>query len=175
MGQAISDIKCPCSKCKQTLKREEILLAIGNRIEKYDNICLQNALRKMPDFKHCPKPDCGFGGLVDLNSSFTICSECKFKFCHFCSSEFHQGYNCKQYFIMKIMNGNDLEAKSQIVIQVTSKRCVQTARCLFKRAEVAHTCNVLIVSLISVGLAWKNILRVISEIDIRNLLQIDPL
>lgn len=103
-----SSVTCPMPECKEHISHTEVKRCISEEEhERYQEFLLQDALKKDPACRWCPKPGCETAMIGDPNTPLMRCpkAECNFSFCFNCKEKWHTDLTCAQYQAWKKDNG----------------------------------------------------------------------
>jgi len=136
-----AQIKCPV--CKKEMEFEDIMRVVDDALrDEYQDVLFQKVLRDMPNYCHCPMPNCKGGGVFEPNQSFVVCDSCGSSICPHCHEEFHFSVTCKARKEWKLVN-NTAEAETEQWKRKKSKNCPECKSPIEKTVGCDHmTCSV---------------------------------
>lgn len=97
-------IRCPNIECEHFLSEAEVQHVAFEKLEDFRAIVLKHTLETMPDFRYCPRTDCGGAMIKGENTNKMVCPTCEFEFCFECNDPYHDNSTCEEYQQWKIDN-----------------------------------------------------------------------
>mgnify|MGYP001081385296 CR=1 FL=1 len=122
---------CPDMGCKKQLMPVDVQQIVpADRLEKYEEVMLQTALRTMSDLVYCPRPICRSPVIrADAADKLCICGSCSFVFCAMCFRSFHGPSDCRaDSGIIREFMAADEDHRQQLEImygQATFRRALE--------------------------------------------------
>ncbi|CAG8757563.1 6287_t:CDS:2 [Gigaspora margarita] len=103
--------------------------------ERYDYLCLHQAIRKMEDFRWCSNLICGSGQehFERDSAPIMICKACEQKTCYKHAIPWHEGRTCAEYDIEK----ETPDGSTRDAIERETKPCPKCQIRIFKTATPA--------------------------------------
>ena len=102
-------IRCPHDGCKGLIKYEEVRMVLPPaEFDHYGQFLLDDALKKDPTVRWCPRPGCGTAMIAESDNPMMRCpkSTCNFAFCKNCKEKWHTDLTCNMYQQWKKENAN---------------------------------------------------------------------
>ncbi|CAG8576764.1 10699_t:CDS:2 [Ambispora leptoticha] len=103
------NIRCPKPGCRVKLTYHDIKRLVSKEtFERYDNLLLCHAIRKLKDFRWCKNPECGSGQEHTTGDDEPImtCIACHSKSCFTHDVPWHKDHTCDE-FSEKIQTENE--------------------------------------------------------------------
>jgi len=142
-----SDIKCPSGQdCEHRLQPEEVKKCLANNPEQYDRyqtLLLNDALKKDPECRWCPKPGCNTAMLGNPGIPMMRCPKktCAFAFCFNCKEAWHNDLTCEQFQQWKQDNSAS-SSRFEVWAQQNTKKCPKCHVAIQKAGGCNHmTCT----------------------------------
>merc|ERR1712013_570457 len=92
----VTMIHCGEMDCRKNLNDLDMRnLGLSKEMrEKYDTLCLKNAIEQMDDMCWCPLPTCGAIANVEKDDNSGRCQHCEHHFCLDCKEHVHPFKRC---------------------------------------------------------------------------------
>ncbi|CAG8441738.1 5799_t:CDS:2 [Dentiscutata heterogama] len=132
-----TEIKCLKSNCEVLMDYEDMKrVASEDLFERYEYLCLRQAIRKMPDFRWCSNPECGSGQehFERDKAPIMVCIECEKMTCYKHEVPWHEGRTCAEYDIEK----GTPEGATSYAIERDTKPCPKCKVRIYKTGGCTH-------------------------------------
>jgi len=95
-------VNCPDPKCGKEISDRDLRELISeDSYRKYAAFSLNIAVEGQKDVSWCPTPDCKFAFIFEKGDTQLDCPNCKRKYCLNCRVDFHEGFSCEEYAMVR--------------------------------------------------------------------------
>jgi len=133
-------IRCPEIGCEKSVAHAEAKRCLSAKdFESYQQLLLEDTLKKDPECRWCPRPGCNTAMIGSSQHAMMKCprEECKFAFCFNCKEAWHSDVTCEQYQKWKEENG-EADQRYRAWAKLNTKPCPKCKAAIQKNAGCNH-------------------------------------
>jgi hypothetical protein len=142
IAEAKFPILCPDPNCGIEISDRDLKELISeDSYRKFAAFSFKSAIENQKDISWCPTPNCEFAFVFDKDDTQLDCPTCKKKYCLNCRVEYHKGFTCDEYKIVKDPEKLD-KAFTDFVVGQKFKQCPHCQYWVERSAGCDHmTCR----------------------------------